>query len=126
VFNVQEWLGHSSSSQPPLADDSAEQSLLPFQPSQQSQDGPSQQRQDGPSQERQERQDGPSEQRQDGPSESHTSAATQSQQPEDCSRSSPPQSAGLYHGFVLSCGVISNADALSKPAWRELTCIASS
>ncbi|DBA87227.1 TPA: hypothetical protein ACH3X1_004293 [Trebouxia sp. C0004] len=58
---TQEWLCRSSSSQPLLADDSAEQSLLPFQLSQQIQYGPSQ---------------------------SHTSAATQTQQPEDCSSSS--------------------------------------
>ncbi|KAL0051821.1 hypothetical protein WJX82_002688 [Trebouxia sp. C0006] len=58
----QEWLGRSSSLQPSIVADSAEQSLLPFHPSQQ---------------------------RQDGPSESHTSAATQSQQPEGCSSSSP-------------------------------------
>ena len=77
VFNLQEWLGRSSSLQPSLVADSAEQSLLPFHPSQQ---------------------------RQDGPSESHTSAATQSQQPEGCSSSSP-HDAGLYHRVVSSYGV---------------------
>ncbi len=99
---LQEWLGHSSSSQTPLAEGFAEEGLLPLQPSQPSQDGPSQ----------------------DDPSESHTSAATQSLQPEDCSSSSP-HSAGLYHCVDLCYGIITEANALTKPAWRELICIAS-
>ena len=94
---LQEWLRYSSSSQPPLAEGRAEQSLLSLQPSHQIQDGSF---------------------------ESHTSAATQSQQLEDCSSSSP-YITGLYHSVVLSYGSISNADALSKPAWRELLCTAS-
>ncbi len=73
VSKLQEWLRHSSSSQPLLAGGFAEQSLLPFRPSQPSQDGPS---------------------------ESHTSAATQSQRPEDCS-TLLPHSAGVYHGAAL-------------------------
>ncbi len=101
VFNLQEWLGHSSSSLPLLADGSAEQSLLPFQPSPQRQEGPSQESQGGPSQEIQ---GGPSQHSQDGPSESHTSAATHSLQREDSSSSSPLD-AGLYHAVVLSFGV---------------------
>lgn len=79
VFNLQEWLGRSSSLQPSLVADSAEQSLLPFHPSQQ---------------------------RQDGPSESHTSAATQSQQPEELklittSRRFVPQSSVVLRRFFL-------------------------
>lgn len=118
----QEWLRHSSS-QPPFAEGSAEQSLLPFQPSQRSLDGCADQSL-LPAQPSQQRQDGPSRQRQDDPPESHSSAATQSLQPEDCLTSSP-HSAGLYHGVDLCHGVITKADAVSKLAWRKLTCITS-
>ncbi len=71
VSKLQEWLRHSSSSQPLLADGSAEQSLLPFQQSQ------------------------------DGPSESHTSVATQSQWAEDCSTASPHNAGVYHGAALL-------------------------